>query len=102
MKKNNHPILISKVRVWLVITRIMVIVALLFICFPPSMKIWEQSDSIPSEYAPFEYLLKEIDQDLFLLLIITVLIFVLSELTKELEKIQTDPKITVDSQEFRN
>ena len=101
MKKNNHPIL-SKVRAWLVITRIMVIVALLFICFPPSMKIWEQSDSIPSEYTPFEYLLKEIDQDLFLLLIITVLIFVLSELTKELEKIQTDPKITVDSKEFRN
>ena len=101
MKKNNHPAL-SKVRVWLVIAKIMVIAALLFICFPPSMKVWEQSDSIPSEYTPFEYLLKEIDQDLFLLLIITVLIFVLSELTRELEKIQTDPKITVDSQEFRN
>ena len=101
MKKNNHPAL-SKVRGWLVITKIMVIAALLFICFPPSMKVWEQSDSIPSEYTPFEYLLKEIDQDLFLLLIITVLIFVLSELTRELEKIQTDPKITVDSQEFRN
>ena len=101
MKKNNHPAL-SKVRVWLVITKIMVIAALLFICFPPSMKVWEQSDSIPSEYTPFEYLLKEIDQDLFLLLIITVLIFVLSELTRELEKIQTDPKITVDSKEFRN
>jgi len=101
MKKNNHPAL-SKVRVWLVITKIMVIAALLFICFPPSMKVWEQSDSIPSEYTPFEYLLKEIDQDLFLLLIITVLIFVLSELTRELEKIQTAPKITVDSQEFRN
>ena len=101
MKKNNHPAL-SKVRVWLVITKIMVIAALLFICFPPSMKVWEQSDSIPSEYTPFEYLLKEIDQDLFLLLIITVLVFVLSELTRELEKIQTDPKITVDSQEFRN
>jgi len=101
MKKNNHPAL-SKVRVWLVITKIMVIAALLFICFPPSMKVWEQSDSIPSEYTSFEYLLKEIDQDLFLLLIITVLIFVLSELTRELEKIQTDPKITVDSQEFRN
>ena len=101
MKKNNHPAL-SKVRVWLVITKIMVIAALLFICFPPSMKVWEQSDSIPSEYTPFEYLLKEIDQDLFLLLIITVLIFVLSELIRELEKIQTDPKITVDSKEFRN
>ncbi len=101
MKKNNHPAL-SKIRVWLVITKIMVIAALLFICFPPSMKVWEQSDSIPSEYTPFEYLLKEIDQDLFLLLIITVLIFVLSELIRELEKIQTDPKITVDSKEFRN
>ena len=93
MKKNNNFLTLSKIKGGLSLAKIIVIVTLLFICFPPSMKIWEKSDSIPSEYTPMEYLLKEIDQDLFLLSIITILIFVLSDLTKEVEKIQIGSKL---------
>ena len=79
---------ISRIRNLLNLTKLLLILALLFIVYPPATKAWENADSIPEEYSRIEYLMKEIDQYLPLVAVMGLLIFILSDLTLKVEKIQ--------------
>ena len=79
---------ISRIRNRLNLAKLLLILALLFITYPPAMKAWESADSIPEEYSRIEYLMKEIDQYLPLVAVMGLLIFTLSDLTLKVEEIQ--------------
>ena len=66
---------ISRIRNRLNLAKLLLILALLFITYPPAMKAWESADSIPEEYSRIEYLMKEIDQYLPLVAVMGLLIF---------------------------